>query len=91
MNDLIEKVKQGLKCHHTTTCMEKYGEDCPYWAEKSCTKDLMADSLSVIEQMEHEIERLREIATRDCDICANKMLKDERRWLPKLPKEGEQE
>lgn len=48
------------------------------------------DFATVIHEQKMEIERLREIATRDCDICANKMLKDERRWIPvseRLPEE----
>ena len=60
MNDLIEKVKQGLKQHHAGICTEKYGTICPYWGcEASCSKELMADALSVIEEQQAEIERLK--------------------------------
>ena len=50
------------------------------------------DFAQTIHEQKMEIERLREIATRDCDICANKMLKDERRWIPvteRMPEEDE--
>ena len=66
MNDLIEKVKQGLKQHHAGICTEKYGTICPYWeCEASCSKELMADAMSVIESLQLKVERLR----------------DERRWV----------
>lgn len=46
----IQKVKQGLKQHHAGICTEKYGTICPYWeCEASCSKELMADAMSVIE------------------------------------------
>lgn len=53
----IEKVKQGLK-HHKSGCVIDCKE-CPYWSIKDCHKPLMKDALSVIEQMEQEIERLK--------------------------------
>ena len=59
MNDLIEKVKQGLQlCSHGECPIQ---EECPYGAEdwENCMKNMSKDSLSVIEQMEQEIERLK--------------------------------
>lgn len=61
MNDLIEKVKQGCEC-----CDHLYGErkcrECPYkqFPKPYCNIQLAHDALPVIEQMEHEIERLKE-------------------------------
>ena len=62
--ELIEKVKRGLKhCSDRGKC----NDCCPYSylirddneGMDSCTSALCTDALSVIEQMEQEIERLK--------------------------------
>lgn len=58
----IEKVKQGCKCCSTD---EYKCNECPYWAfgvyNNICMGhvEICADALSVIEQMEQEIDDLR--------------------------------
>lgn len=58
----IEKVKQGCKCCSTD---EYKCNECPYWAfgvhNNICTGyvEICADALTVIEQMEQEIDDLR--------------------------------
>ena len=54
----IEKVKKGLKIHSTQwTCNDK---DCPYEdpSDNDCCDRLTGDALSVIEELQKEIERL---------------------------------
>ena len=54
----IEKVKDGLKIHSTAyTCTEK----CPYYnpGEYGCADTLTADALTIIEELQAEIERLK--------------------------------
>jgi len=57
----IEKVKQGLRCCDTTNC-----NDCPFNNEKDetypgfCQHVLNHDSLSMIEELQAEIEQLKE-------------------------------
>ena len=61
MNDLIEKVKQGLRC-----CKNSYPKDCkhcPY--EKDCTHHetcdiLIRNALSVIESLQSDVKILTE-------------------------------
>lgn len=72
-NDMIEKVKQGLKhCSDRSRC----NDDCPYSniikdqneGMDSCTTQLASDALSIIKQMEHEIKRLKdEVAMFEAD------------------------
>ena len=68
MNDLIEKVKQGLKQHKERRCRDENGTLCPYWDSGVCFNKVMDDALSVIEQMEQEIKRLKdEVAMFEAD------------------------
>ena len=63
-NDLIEKVKQGIKNCINPECS---CNECEY-NEYGCDEQLMFDTLSVIEQMEQEIERLKdEVAMFEAD------------------------
>ena len=64
MNDLIEKVKQGLKhCSDRSRCNDR----CPYSniikdqneGMDSCVTQLAADAMSVIKEQQAEIERLK--------------------------------
>lgn len=71
MNDLIEKVKQGLKICTDESWVgncEIDGKHCPYEEDHiiSCFAIMCRDALSVIEQMEQEIERLKAHKP-DCD------------------------
>ena len=72
----IEKVKQGLKFHISPYCDTK-DRTCPYWLNqycgakrKNCEKNLAVDALSVIEQMEQEIDR-KEGHWIVLEFCAN--------------------
>ena len=63
----VEKVKRGLKFHGSPYCDTK-DETCPYWLyqycgakRKNCQKNLAVDALSVIEELQAEIERLKEM------------------------------
>lgn len=56
----IEKVKQGLRC--CKSCLKSHCEECPHNGEGDtfdCTADLANDALSVIEELQAEIERLQ--------------------------------
>lgn len=60
----VEKVKNGL-VHCTawngmSECQPKSGYDCPYDDEADCKLTLHRDSLSAIEELQAEIERLKE-------------------------------
>ena len=58
----VEKVKQGLKAH-TDECAWVCNENCPYYdpSEYGCCDKLTADALSVIEELQAEIERLTKL------------------------------
>jgi len=62
MNNLIEKVKQGLRCCQYAS--KSQCDDCKYCYDGlveilDCTADLASDALSVIEELQAEIERLK--------------------------------
>jgi len=50
----IEKVKRGLAC-----CTDGCSTDCPYTHDCRCGKNLSIDSMTVIEELQAEIERLQ--------------------------------
>lgn len=50
----IEKVKRGLAC-----CADGCSTDCPYTHDCRCGKNLSIDSMTVIEELQAEIERLQ--------------------------------
>lgn len=56
----IEKVKHGLKAH-TNECAWACNENCPYYepSEYGCCDNLIKDALSVIEELQAEIERIQ--------------------------------
>ena len=56
----IEKVKRGLKAH-TDECAWVCNENCHYYepSEYGCCDKLTADAMSVIEELQAEIERLQ--------------------------------
>ena len=64
----IEKVKQGLKCWGNDEKCKAF--NCPMFGYiesiPQCRKKVLQDALSVIEQMEQEIERLK-ARKPDCD------------------------
>lgn len=79
MNDLIEKVKQGLRC-----CVEGFDcpEDCPYIMScndlaKPMFVDLAADALALLEEQE-AVEPQLSISGMwyECPVCHRHLTKD---------------
>lgn len=54
----IEKVKQGLHCHSKSGKCSDSKNLCPYW-DVYCIPATCADALTVIEELQAEIERLK--------------------------------
>ena len=53
----IEKVKHGARCCQESDCSER--KHCPYYGDDECFEKMSHDFLTVIEQMEQEIARLK--------------------------------
>lgn len=57
MNDLIEKVKQGLRCCADPMMKKCDRRTCPYRSVLECRMMVARDARSVIEQMEQRIKQ----------------------------------
>lgn len=69
MNELIEKVKRGL-----AYCADGCATACPYTHDCRCGKNLSIDSMTVIEELQAEIERLKAEAEKAFISGQNNML-----------------
>lgn len=81
----IEKVKLGCKCCSTDAykC-----NDCPYWCfgvhNNVCTgyEEICADALSVIEEQQAEIDRMKDLLSDDQPCPPPPKGDKEQRWIP---------
>lgn len=85
MNDLIEKVKHGLRCCADPMMKKCDRRTCPYRGVLECRMMVARDARSVIEQMEQEIERLKEqewhLLTEDADGIIHGLPGDDGQYL----------